>query len=273
MLRCPFHDDDRASLSINLETGLWMCFGCSKRGTIFRLAEYLDQELDGEDVLFRSLKADLDPVEPADFRDLAAQLQTNGWMYPLPIIEYFFSRGIRNGNVIQKFRLGYDPDKKRIAMPYYDGDKVVAIKYRYPDGFKSYEPGSRHYIYNVNEVRVPGIETIIVCEGESDTHAVWSAVDRIATKPHTIAVVGVPGVGSGLPSRKMWELYALEFMWANAVYIAFDADDAGDAGAELAMSVIGGKARRMRPVSGKDMAEHLKEGGSLVDAGMDRADL
>jgi 5S rRNA maturation endonuclease (ribonuclease M5) len=163
-------------------------------------------------------------------------------------------------------------DGKRIAMPYYDGDSVVAIKYRYPDGFKSYEQGSQHYLYNVNDVRAQS-KTVIICEGESDTHAVWSAVDKIKDMSYHISVIGVPGVGTGMPSQKTWELYALEMIFAEKVYIAFDADNSGDAGAKLAMSILGDKSIRMRPTVGNDMAEHLMKGGSLVEAGMDEADL
>jgi hypothetical protein len=31
---CPFHDDRNPSLSINLETGVWHCFGCKEKGSI-----------------------------------------------------------------------------------------------------------------------------------------------------------------------------------------------------------------------------------------------
>lgn len=32
---CPFHDDTRASLSINLHTGQFKCFGCDTKGSVF----------------------------------------------------------------------------------------------------------------------------------------------------------------------------------------------------------------------------------------------
>ncbi|MFH0773891.1 MAG: AAA family ATPase [bacterium] len=32
---CPFHDDHKASLSVNLKTGLFKCFGCDRKGSIF----------------------------------------------------------------------------------------------------------------------------------------------------------------------------------------------------------------------------------------------
>ena len=32
MARCPFHEDNNPSLSINLERGMFHCFGCGVRG-------------------------------------------------------------------------------------------------------------------------------------------------------------------------------------------------------------------------------------------------
>jgi len=38
---CPFHEETRPSLSINLEIGFFKCYGCGKKGTLRRLAEAL----------------------------------------------------------------------------------------------------------------------------------------------------------------------------------------------------------------------------------------
>jgi len=35
MARCPFHDDTTPSLSLNLQSGLWQCFGCQAGGDVF----------------------------------------------------------------------------------------------------------------------------------------------------------------------------------------------------------------------------------------------
>lgn len=38
---CPFHDDTRPSLSVDLSEGLWTCFGCGARGNARQFAERL----------------------------------------------------------------------------------------------------------------------------------------------------------------------------------------------------------------------------------------
>lgn len=180
--------------------------------------------------------------------------------HPLPIASYFVQRGL-HGSVVRHFKLGWDAAHERISMPYWDDGVCTGIKYRALDGSKSSEKGSKRYIYNVDDAS--GRHTVILCEGESDTHAVYSALTRIG-KGDTVAAVGFPGVSA---SRANWELYALEFMWSQRVIVAYDADEAGDKGAELILSVLGEKAERFRPTHGKDMAAHLMAGGSLPEGG------
>ncbi len=40
---CPFHEDNRPSLSVNLESGLWHCFGCGKKGNSGQFAELVGE--------------------------------------------------------------------------------------------------------------------------------------------------------------------------------------------------------------------------------------
>ena len=39
---CPFHEDQTPSLSVNPDTNLWQCFGCSKGGDAIRFIELID---------------------------------------------------------------------------------------------------------------------------------------------------------------------------------------------------------------------------------------
>ena len=40
---CPFHEDKTPSLSVNPETNLWQCFGCSAGGDVIRFVELVDK--------------------------------------------------------------------------------------------------------------------------------------------------------------------------------------------------------------------------------------
>lgn len=62
--RCPFHEDDTPSLSVNPEARLWQCFGCRAGGDIFKFLE-LSENLSFHDQLerVRQLAGEL-PAEP-----------------------------------------------------------------------------------------------------------------------------------------------------------------------------------------------------------------
>lgn len=270
MVRCPFHGDTRPSLSIDLDRGLWVCFACGERGGIFKLARKMEAEVDETDVTIRALEAAAaSPYfeEPKDFSDLAQSYHRSAFeVRPEGLIAYVAGRGL-DPRVVKHFKLGWDARNQRISMPYFDDDRVVMVKYRSLDGSKTAEKGSRRAIYNINDVR--GKSVVILCEGESDTHRMWSEVQKVDCADR-IGVGGVPGVSI---TRSQWELWSLDLMWAERVYIAFDADSAGDKGAETVMALLGDKARRLRPTRGKDVVDHFVKGGSLAELGLDEADL
>lgn len=260
MVKCPFHGDEHASMSIDLDRGLWVCFGCGEKGGLNRLSRMLDKEVNEGEVLIRSLNVALDRgyESPPDFTDLAHNLHAQAMLHkPLALVKYFLDRRL-HGSVMTKFTIGWDPGHQRIAMPYFEDEVAVAIKYRYADGAKGNEAGGKRYIYNVNDIR-SGAQAAILCEGESDVHATYS---QALKEDLNIVVVGFPGASA---SRANWELYALEFLWVEKVYVAYDADEAGDKGAEIPLAVLGDKAVRVRPTKGKDMTDHFLRDGTLTE--------
>jgi DNA primase catalytic core len=40
---CPFHEDTKPSLSVNVETNLWQCFGCGAGGDVIRFVDLFDK--------------------------------------------------------------------------------------------------------------------------------------------------------------------------------------------------------------------------------------
>jgi hypothetical protein len=266
-IRCPFHQDRLPSLSINLDNGLWICFGCGLKGGLHSLATRLEREIDDVQVTLRSIEASGGYAgyeeDLPDFKDLAATLRKQLFEdQPRPVIDFILSRELRPA-VVKHFGLGWDRDGQRIAFPYYRDDAVFGIKYRDRLGNKTSQTGSKRGIYNVDGVSFR--PTVILCEGESDTLAVWSRLTASSlpdTVKESIGVGGIPGVSV---SKSQWETWALDLFWAKRVFIAFDADDAGDRGSEIPLEVLGDKGIRLRPTKGKDMTDHFMNGGSLND--------
>jgi len=244
------HDDRVASLSISIPKGQWYCWGCGKGGGLQTLARFLGGELDRSDMIITQAQALVEPVEERiDFREKYESF--------LPIkpttpeaITYARSKGI-SYDTLEAFSIHHD-NRGNLVMPYFDGDRVVALRYR-GQSAKFYETGSERTIYNLNAVR--GASRVILCEGESDTHSMYDMSKRLHMDDFVVG--GIAGANS---SHESWELWALDLMWAEEIWIAFDADDAGDKGAERAIEVLGSVAHRLRPHLGNDWSDAIAAG-------------
>ena len=60
--RCPFHEEESASFTVNPETNLFHCFGCGKAGNNIQLVQYLDNISFPE--AFRKLGGESNKKEP-----------------------------------------------------------------------------------------------------------------------------------------------------------------------------------------------------------------
>lgn len=250
MVRCPFHDDRTASLSISIRKNGWYCFGCGRGGSIGTLALMLDGSVNDADLAMMLTRSEPDEEdERVDFTDLY-----NSFDHDNEVIDaYLASKQLLMQPVDYHFGLRTKGDL--LAMPCFDGERVAAIKYRGPNGEKRYEKGGERIIYNVNDVR--GKERVVLAEGESDTHALWAKLRK--------SDIGVGGVPGAMSSRETWELWALDTLWATVVYLAFDNDDAGEAGAERAIEVLGDKAKRLAPPAEyNDWADALMHGENVT---------
>jgi len=263
MVRCPFHDDRHASLSINLEQGWWICFGCGIRGGIQSLATRLHREVDDAQLALSIYEGTSGALveEPKDYAELAERLRGNLYRSRPDDFVRFVAQRKLSPRVLKHFGLGWDGTN--IAFPYYDEDRVFAVKYRGPNGHKFAESGSRRGIYNVNDIRFKPY--VILCEGESDTLAVWSQLTNGSLPDKVVASFGVGGIPGVAGSRATWEVWSLDLLWAKKVFVAFDADDAGDKGSILPMEAIAPRGVRIRPTRGKDMTDHFLAGGTLYD--------
>lgn len=259
MASCPFHEDRNPSLSIHQDEGVWMCHRCGERGDLSHLANLLGKDLGQDFFLDRAIRSvtEVPPVE-RNFSPLANSLyeaSISSGRGEAAIKNFCVKRGI-TVDARHHFWLGWTG--RSISFPYWDTDSrkhgvCHGIKYRNADGSKYSEPGSTRAIYNVEEIR--GAARVLVCEGESDTIVAWSKLRGTDWR-----VAGIPGTAV---SEAQWRIWALEFLFASRVVIAFDADEAGDRGAETAMKVLGPKAERLRLDDGMDLSQYVQEHGEM----------
>lgn len=261
MYHCPFHEDRTPSLSAHREEGVWLCHQCGEKGSIEWLAKLTGETLDPSFIWDRAIRSvrEVPPVEH-NFAPLANSLYNQGLSGAgdRAIRDYISSRGV-SVDTRHHFWLGWDGS--RISFPYWHDDArklgtVHAIKYRALDGSKSSESGSKRSLYNVEDIR--GAGSVIIAEGESDTLLLWSSLHGTPFR-----VCGVPGASV---SKSQWEIWALDFLFAQDIIVLFDADEAGDKGAATAIEVLGEKARRIRPAEGLDVTDHYLKYGELPGA-------
>lgn len=268
MYRCEFHDDRTASLSVNLDSGLWQCFGCGRKGNIEGLAKALGETLDG-DVRLRLAQRQAEATEnytPAPlFDDKASRavraLDDDQWGL---WVHWCISRGI-DPRSASPYKIGWSAEKGAFTFPYMNTEgRCIGLKYRDLRGHKWSEPESRFEFFGPSIV---GRGEVIVCEGESDTLRTYT---EVRASGDNIGVVGTSGANL-LDTH--WQALALQLLFARRVWLLYDADDAGDKCAENGMRVLGDKATRIRPTRGKDITEHLMNGGTLDGIGLGTAAL
>jgi DNA primase len=258
MVHCPFHEDRTPSFSIHLEEGVWHCFSCGESGTLKSLYRRLGEDVSPD---VRLIKAKREAEAPV-FKSRNFAAKANGQIRNLRerddakrmVRDFTDARGISQ-DAIAAYGVGWDREREAISFPYADQSRrVTGIKYRSGDGFKFSEPGSEYGFFG--GVNVAGQPKVAICEGESDTLSVWS---RYADKG--ITVIGTSGASV---SEAQWTRFGLQLLFAERVYLLYDADEPGDKCAEAAMRVLGDdKCVRIRPTKGKDASEHLLSGGTF----------
>ncbi len=258
---CPYHEERHASFSINMEEGAWICFACGERGNFERLHRDITGREPGMEYLVKRAKANAGrtPVAGSDFTRLAQRYHADLELKraQVRLDDYRRARGIIPG-FAESFGVGFDREKEALAFPYFWGGRAVAIKYRTASGAKYSEPQSDlTRLYNGDDVSGKG--QVVICEGESDTHAAWSIYGSDDTR-------GICGTSGASVSSETFAAIGLQLLFARRIGLAYDADEAGDRCAEIAMRVLGSdKCVRLRPTRGNDLCEAFLAGERLKD--------
>ena len=247
---CDENPSKRGRLYFNVEEGserygLHHCFLCGKRGSYNSLLQFFGDESTGSDRSRRSY-----------IFDAAARYYHERLFEHPEVYEYLTGkRGLSDetiersqlgfadgGLVTELINLGFDVDEIReaglvnrvnndflndmITIPYTEMGEVVSIRGKVQGGKYMSLPGSTARLYGVDAIR--GEKDVVVTAGEFDT---------LVLQQLGYYAVGVPG-------ENIWrQEWMKEFDDAGRVYILYDSDDAGRAGAEKAAAKFGPRAR------------------------------
>lgn len=223
---CPFHDDSSPSLSLNVNSGLWVCYGCGEKGNARQLAAKIahghdtppEQELDLDTIV-----AELEGEEK-QYRYLdESYLDLFGLGHP-----YWTERFGRKANsVVRQWGLGYDPITNAVTIPHRtrDGRLLGVIrrklddtgpKYLYPKGFPK-----KDHLWGMWQVRS---NSVVLVEGALDAAAVWNS------GAEAVAILG------SMLSKE--QVRVLEDSGTWAVVLFFDNDEAGRRATEVAKALL-----------------------------------
>jgi DNA primase len=246
LVRCPFHDDEKPSLRVNVEKKVFKCFACDVGGDVIAfVARKEDVSLREAAVLLAEwfgggetnaptprARKGKENEEPTPATSTTAPAENKPLSFALKLEAdhpYLASRGVDVG-LASFFGLGFCSRgmmKGRIAIPIHNakGELVAYLgrfageppegeeRYKLPQGFHKSE-----VLFNLH--RVAGAEHLVVVEG------VWS-VFRL----HALAIPAVALLGRSLsPSQ----LRLLVESGVRNVTLLLDGDEAGrTAAAEL----------------------------------------
>lgn len=247
MVRCVEHDDHSASMQVNLDTGLWLCFSCGARGGPRQLFEAfgipfdqteIDLDLSGVIRMLDELNKSSRTRRPVEERKYHPESYLDQFDIPTT---YWKERGFTQ-ETVDKFRFGYSPFGNYVTLPMRDmegrllgvtkrymniEDSPTGDRYHYPKGFQRKENLFASWLVAEDETAF----TVALVEGAIDCAKVWQA--------------GHPAVaiyGSSISTHQIRQLIRCN---VREVVLFFDNDAAGR---KIVKSCLGWQSNRRKGV-------------------------
>lgn len=185
--RCPFHDDQKNSFSVNLKTGQWHCFSEDRGGN------FVDfwAELNGLDTkeAYKQILEKYGKLEEPKQDKKPKQRYKN---YSLP--EYTFTKHLPEDFLKDTCGITTAKDKdgsQYLKMPYFNEENTTPIfRKRYGDKEFRWSWGSSGKLILYGDWRLPELRKTgwaVLVEGESDTQTLWYL---------KVPALGVPGASN-----------------------------------------------------------------------------
>lgn len=222
---CPFCGDNGDHLYLNLQTHQFFCQKCNVGGGILTLKKQLGD-----------IASIVPIVQPTKIGDIGFSEEETKQVYEAhqrlfsnkKVLRYVFSRKFSKV-AIRHFKLGYSIEDgiEWLWFPYFKNGKIYNVKKRSISGEKAFKRwfGKKSELFNADALN-GSPESIYICEGESDTIALWSA--------GITNVVGVT-IGAGGINNEWIEVLD-KFQ---KIYICYDQDKAGLEGAYKFVNRLG----------------------------------
>ena len=151
--KCPFHDDDKASFTVNPAENLFHCFGCNTGGDVIRFVELLDrctfpqavatlQQIQGHTAVKTAVKEEMNysfssrescpqmtisSLDRSKLLSLVADFYHAAFNQRKDGKEYLAKRGITDPSLLSRFKAGFCAGSIRDSMPK-DGNMLEELK-------------------------------------------------------------------------------------------------------------------------------------------------
>lgn len=258
---CPFCHNTNFKFYIS-DSGLFDCKVCPESGNLYQLKQKLGISVEGVMSMKDSIPIGTQPSPLPNFPGLHWRLMNDKSMED--VLDYLVATRKFSIEVIEKQMIGADTfysketsqKIKCYVIPYFDAAGVpVFFKARsIPPNREFFAPSGRQApLYNGAIVK-PGLEELILCEGEADCISVLSQGYE--------TVVGVPGANV---QKAEW-IAKLDKAAPKDIYILFDRDKVGQQAAhELAKRIGIDKVKNilLPEFDGKDINDWFAAGHTL----------
>ena len=185
--RCPFHDDQKNSFSVNLKTGQWYCFSEDRGGN------FIDfwAELNGVDTkeAYKQILEKYGKLEEPKQDKKPKQKYKN-----YSLAEYTFTKHLPEDFLKDTCGITTAKDKdgsQYLKMPYFNEENTTPIfRKRYGDKEFRWSWGSSGKLILYGDWRLPELRKTgwaVLVEGESDTQTLWYL---------KVPALGVPGASN-----------------------------------------------------------------------------
>ncbi len=209
---CPFHHDTKPSFNANIETGLWLCRSCNKKGNAYQFAQKLN--IDPRPYITESIPTNGHIKEETTPRISDAQKYKKYHKYFIENWERLKPE-MWNKAVIKSCQIGWDPKHQCFVFPIYDLEgKLLNLRWHKKHQLKGIK-GS--FWFPQQFMNSQTFDHVVWCEGEKDVLTLLSL--------GIPAITNTNGVGN-IPTDVRW-LHQYD-----KIYICFDPDLAGIKGSK-----------------------------------------
>lgn len=221
-LRCPFHDDNVASLGLNVKSGVFHCFACEAKGHFVNYLAKMSNRTSSEVATYLAAKYKLSDEGSLAINPSRIEEYHSAIWDAKPLLQELYSRAVSD-ETIRKYRIGYAATgfgKGRITIPIQNpSGEFVNIQYYLPGA----ETRKFLSLQNRNKPRLFPHHQIV----DYDTVALVAGQIKALAALQVLNASGIGAISPSSSGEGKWHPSLTPFFENKNVIIIMDVDAAG----------------------------------------------